>query len=251
MPSFQPPIIEAVLDIECELPADFSLPSLEKIAQEQLKASHPKKRHKLRFQAEIQENPEESRLTKAEKTIEALQFCTPDEKQIIQIRSTGFSFNRLVPYTSLDDYLPDIQQAWSTYVQLAKPLSVKLVKMRYLNRISIPAAPEGIKIEEFFTIAPRDIPDCNLVMHQMLSRRTATDPETNSIVNLTIASEPFNPSITDVYPFILDIEVMKPEVCSADDWSGILDKIQVLRGLKNKIFDNILTEKCKTHLSTH
>ena len=67
--------------------------------------------------------------------IQALQFLHADEKQLVQVRAQGFSFNRLAPYTSLDDYLPEIERTWHLFVGLASPVQIRVVQLRYINRI--------------------------------------------------------------------------------------------------------------------
>ena len=51
----------------------------------------------------------------AKRAIQSLQFLHEDEKQLVQVMAQGFSFNRLAPYTSLDDYLPVIQRTWELF----------------------------------------------------------------------------------------------------------------------------------------
>ena len=70
--------------------------------------------------------------------VQALQFLQDDERQLVQVRVQGFSFNRLAPYTSLDDYLPEIKRTWGLYVDLVKPVQVRQIRVRYINRILLP-----------------------------------------------------------------------------------------------------------------
>jgi uncharacterized protein (TIGR04255 family) len=55
----------------------------------------------------------------------AFQFLKNDEKQLVQFRNEGFSFNRLAPYTTLDDYLPQIKKNWEIYRIVAAPSEIR------------------------------------------------------------------------------------------------------------------------------
>lgn len=67
-----------------------------------------------------------------------LQFLKNDEKQLVQIRPQGYSFNRLAPYGGFDEYLPEIERAWRLFVDIVMPLQVKLIRLRYINRFLLP-----------------------------------------------------------------------------------------------------------------
>jgi uncharacterized protein (TIGR04255 family) len=99
------PIIESILDIDCEIAPGFDFPAVEAEIHSAVRAVYPKMRHAL-FQAhEISQKGEAAPELSIRQGLQALQFLTVDEKQIIQFRAGGFSFNRLAPYSHLDDYL--------------------------------------------------------------------------------------------------------------------------------------------------
>jgi len=120
-----PPIVEAVLDVDCDLPPGFNLAALEGPSRERFSAQYPK------FQTQfIQEHRIETKADAAPKTssrsaVQALQFLHEDAGQLVQVRAQGFSFNRLAPYSSLDDYLPEIERTWRLYVDLVSPVQIQ------------------------------------------------------------------------------------------------------------------------------
>src|ERR1700734_902652 len=153
-----PPIIEAVIDVECDMPAQFNLLALEQAARTKFAGDYPevKKRHieQHRFQPRGEEPAEHT----TSRGIQALQFIRSDKTQLIQVRATGYSFNRLAPYGSLDDYLPEIERTWKDFVEISAPLQVRVVRLRYINRFLLPLKEGKLSFEEFLTVGPQ-LPD--------------------------------------------------------------------------------------------
>src|SRR5262245_14624718 len=104
------PIVEEVIDIECDYPPGTPVAALEEAALEALKDRYPKFRRQFLQEHEFQTPPQGEPKHSVRQSVHALQFGADDEKQLVQIRAIGFSFNRLAPYTSLDDYLPEIER---------------------------------------------------------------------------------------------------------------------------------------------
>ncbi|MEO0017409.1 MAG: hypothetical protein RLZZ522_692 [Verrucomicrobiota bacterium] len=94
------PIIEAVVDIDCDLPPTLDLLSVRGVIEGTLRERYPKFRQQM-----IQEHlftkegdaPAEFRVSQG---LGAMQFVADDEKQLVQFRPNAFSFNRLAPYGS-------------------------------------------------------------------------------------------------------------------------------------------------------
>src|SRR4051794_5849007 len=108
------PIIEAVIDIDCDMPPGLDLKVLESPARERFQDQYPGLRtqfiqeHRIQVAPDVSVSPEMS----VRQAIQAFQFVSQDEKQLVQLRTAGFSFNRLAPYKSLNDYIPEIQRTW-------------------------------------------------------------------------------------------------------------------------------------------
>lgn len=86
------------------------------------------------------------------RAIQALQFLQDDEKQLVQVRAQGFSFNRLASYTTLDDYLAEIQSVWELFTGLASPVQIRTIRLRYINRILLPLTNGSVELEDYFEI---------------------------------------------------------------------------------------------------
>ncbi len=237
-----PPIIEAVLDIECDLPPNFKISTLETQARKEFKKSYPKFRQQFIQLHEFKKEPNKPpKVSVKDAGVQALQFLKNDETQLIQLRTQGFSFNRLSPYTSLDDYLPQIKSAWTAYVKLASLVQVRLIRLRYINRILLPFDNESLIVDEYFRNGPRSADEDKLTLIGFLNQYSAVDLKTGYQVNSVLTSQAPE---GDKLPIIFDNSAVALEIGEPGDWPWICSKIVELRQLKNDTFRSTLTEKC-------
>lgn len=236
-----PPIVEAVLDIECDLYPSFQLSDFEGQAGQVFLESYPKPRQLFLHEHKIKKGLESSPEMSFRQSIKALQFLKDDEKQLVQVRDSGFSFNRLAPYTSLDDYLPEIERTWGLFVGLVKPVQIRSIRLRFINRILIPFESGAVDLDLYFKIAPKMPEEGKLALTGFLNHYQAKEIETGSQINIVLtAQQPEG----DKLPVIFDNTVLAPISCGPGEWNEISGKILVLRDLKNRIFRKALTQQC-------
>lgn len=236
-----PPIVEAVLDIDCDTPPNVELQALEESARERFHDQYPKSRKQFSHEVQFEAKPEALSSLSARHAIQALQFLTNDEKQLVQVRAQGFSFNRLAPYSNLDDYLREIERTWRLYVEVAEPIMTRLVRLRYINRITLPTEAGKVDLDDFLKIGPRSADQETLSLTGFLIQQSAVEKESHHQVSLTLHSRsPEN----ELLPVILDIAVAHPVEVAPSDWEAIHETMKSLRRLKNRIFLNTLTDKC-------
>jgi uncharacterized protein (TIGR04255 family) len=238
----KPPIIEAVLDIDCDLPPGQELAGLEKAARDTFRAAYPKLRtqfvHQVEFSAKPGTAPESAVRSQR---VQAFQFLTQDEKQLVQIRAQGFSFNKLTPYTTLDDYLPEIERTWTAYRALASPLQVRAVRLRYINRILLPLTDGKCKLDDYLEAAPQLPDEERLALTGFATQRAAIEKDTGHQINIVMTAQKPN---GDRLPIILDICVMAPGPGDPADWAWLTGRIVAIRRLCNRIFEESVTESC-------
>ena len=236
-----PPIVEAVLDIDCDVLPGQDFASLQAVAQQAYVRDYPKQRSSFlaEFQIEpLSDGPARIRDTQG---IQAFQYLTDDEKQIVQVRPQGFSFNRLAPYTHLDAYMPEIERTFRLFRELASPVQVRAVRLRYINRISLPLVNGKLDMEEYLTIGPRNPDGARMASAGFLIQQTLIEADTKIYVNVVLTNQPVE---KDDLPIILDIQASTDVRLEADDWTGIVQHVMALRHLKNHVFWKALTEKC-------
>jgi uncharacterized protein (TIGR04255 family) len=236
-----PPIVEAVLDIECDLPPDLVFSTLEQPARDRFSDRYPVARIQFIQEHQIGLKPNEQPPLSIRQSVQAFQFLQSDEKQLVQLRTQGFSFNRLAPYSSLDDYLPEIERTWQIYVELANPIQIRLVRMRYINRIELPIGTGLFQLDDYFKVCPRLPEEEKLSFVGFFNQHAAVEIETGNLVNIVLTAQP---SSERQLPVIFDTTVASSIGGEINDWLLIREKILDLRNLKNRIFKNTLTDKC-------
>lgn len=234
------PIIEAVVDIDCDTPIGQSLESLRESAKRAFESTYPVFRERIVHAHTFAAAPEAGALVGSERALGALQFFSHDEKQLVQVRAGGFSFNRLAPYGSFDEYLPEIRRAWDRYRALVTPSQVRKLGLRYINRIILPGHKE-IELDEYFRVAPRTPDDSGFVLTGFIQQQTATERGTGNQVRTVLAGQP---PVSEGTPVIFDNTVQADFVREPLDWQSIELKLLDLRRLKNEVFRLTLTETC-------
>ncbi len=239
-----PPIVEAVFDVDCDLPPGLDLTSLEGPSRALFADVYPKFQTQLMQGLNIEAVKDGQPSVTASTAVQSLLFRHDDEKQLVQVRAQGFSFNRLAPYTSLDDYLPEIERTWRLYVQLVSPVKVRAIRLRYINRILLPmtaTTEKAVDLDEYFKIGPRLPDEEGLILSGFLSQQAAIEKDTGLHINWVLTSQG---AIDEKLAIILDITVASTIAAAPADWPKMRRSIDALRNLKNRAFENTLTRKC-------
>lgn len=234
------PIVEAVLDIECDLPPRFNLKQAGELAGSAFKESYPQARPQFSHHFHIEAHQDAAVEQSMRREVEAFRFYQDDGRQLIQIRKTGYSFNRLAPYSSFDDYLPEIRRTWEVYREITTPVQVLAVQLRYINRLQLPLKKDGVELEDYFRNGPK-LPGKGLVFEGFLNQSVARDQATGYMVNTVLAAEPPK---EDHLPVIFDNGVRAVLRTDPNDWEMLESTFQALRDLKNRIFESTLSESC-------
>ncbi|MGC8561395.1 MAG: TIGR04255 family protein [Phycisphaerae bacterium] len=237
-----PPVIEAVLDIGCDLPPTLNWAVLEAAALLAYRDSYPK------FQRLLSGKPPSGGTAgpppmSGTGGVQALQFFHEDGKQLVQVRSGGYSFNRLSPYAGLDAYLPEIKRTWDIFLGIANPKVIRALRLAYINRINLPVKGPTVDIAKYLkTVQPPD--EGGLALTGFLSKYTLAEEGTGNIADVLLTALPPEPGCL---PIILTIAACCTESREPGDWLWIAESIRGLRALKNR--NRSRGQKCKTALN--
>jgi uncharacterized protein (TIGR04255 family) len=235
------PIVEAVVDLDCVMPPGQDITALEAPARDAYGDRYPNVRPVYVGEALIEHHAGAAPEVSTKHGIQGYQFWQKDERQLVQVRAQGFSFNRLAPYTSLDDYLPEVERTWRQFVGIASPFEVQRVRLRYINRILIPTVDGRVELDDYLRGGPRLPDEKRLQLTAFVNQQIAVERETSNQVNIILASQPPE---GDRCTVILDIAAMREERTPPTTWDSLLAQVQSLRGLKNRVFRDSLTDKC-------
>ena len=235
-----PPITEALIDIRAELPVGVELPHLEKL-HEEIKSQYPTMKLRNRWEGMVEFKEGQAPTSEAKDLgPDGILFWSADEKQLVQYRLDGFTFNRLRPYKAWDIMKAEAQPLWDIYVSRIEPIQVSRLALRYINSIEIPE--KSFELEDYLAEPPRIPKGLSQVIEQFLSRVVVGFPEFDAKAVITLAPQPSNnPNVTSIL-FDLDISRSVNLGPSSQDIWVILSK---LRELKNMIFDKYITERTK------
>jgi uncharacterized protein (TIGR04255 family) len=238
-----PPIVEAIIDIDCDMPPEFEVGAQIERAQGLFSGDYPqfKKRylHSQEFEGKIGESP---KLKSSNVNVQSLLFQKKEEDQLIQVRKNGFSFNRLTPYTSLDEYLPEIERTWTLFVDQFSPRLVRRIGLRYINRILLPLESGGLELDDYLKVGPKLPKDSSLQFAEFMHQQKLVEQGTGNAANVVLSTQPTE---NEKLPLIFDIGTTKDVSFEPSGWAEVKTTIESLRELKNHIFFDSLMEKCK------
>lgn len=166
-------------------------------------------------------------------------FLQVDEKQLVQARRRGFSFNRLAPYEGFDHYRTEIKTRWKQFCEVIAPVRVTSVKMRFINRIEIALDDGQVDLDQYLTVGPRAPDEDAFGFAGFSSRSVMFEKATGVQVILSLASRP---STVDAIAIIMDIEAAIQCDCDPLDVDAIFERLEIVRLTKNLAFRKSLEE---------
>lgn len=235
------PIVEAILEVTCDFPLTTDLQRFQEVAKEQLRTVYPKARRQNVESHEFRKEGEKPAEVSVRQEVGALQFFAEDERQIIQFRREGYSFNRLAPYGSLDEYLPEIERTWEIFRKIVEPIQVRRIGLRFINRLPLPTINGRVELNEYLKLSPQLPDEKTLEFIGFVNQHSAIEKDTGNQVNITLVMQPLE---GETLPIIFDIDAFRMVAMSPEDWPAIRSIVDSLRILKNLVFKRTLTEKC-------
>ncbi len=235
------PITEAVLDIRVEPHPSLDLTKLGAI-HDRVVSRFPDQQGITDFEAGIVVAPEGGQ-TITQTSARPLGFLlrSGDQTKVTQITRTGFTFNKLKPYEDWARFQSEARELWQYYVELAEPVKVTRVALRYINRIELPLPFADFK--EFILTAPEIAPGISQGLDHFFMRLEIPYPNELAAAIVTLTIDRSTPIIETV-PIIFDIDVFRVSPFLPLS-SLIWESLESLRLLKNRIFFSSLTERAK------
>ena len=183
----------------------------------------------------------------SKRALEALRYFRKDEEQLVQIRSSGYSFNRLRPYPGFEQCLQDIERTWCTYREAIEPLEVRELRLRFINQIEIPfeSVEKTVELDSYLAIGPKLPDDDRLQMAGFLHRHQVVEPSSGNRAIITLNDQSrTDAQHSDRLSILFDIATARSLSCEPSDWSTIEQTLRSLRSLKNLVFSRTLTQRC-------
>lgn len=230
------PITEALIDIRVKLPANFDVTAFDDLDTKELKEYSVKERQ-TEFSADLKVVEDQPLFKARSKGVRGFLYKSEDNKNIVQFRVDGFTFNRLRPYTTWEEMVGAAKELWQVYTKYSAPIQVTRIATRFINHIKLP-----LPIEDFATYmnAPPQNPSKQDVVAGYLTRIKLMDKKNDIGTNIIQTFE--KGTENRVITLLLDIDTYSNKNYKADD-PGIWDQFDKLRIKKNDIFFDSLTDK--------
>jgi len=234
------PITEAALDVRVRLPKDISLDVLETIRDETYPALH-RRPVKVEFRVGMSESdPLAAPKGEILNTPLGFAYATEDRKQVFQIRTDGFTHNRLEPYVDWDSFSQEAKRLWARYVAVARPETIEILGLNYLNRILVPlGAPFEDYFRTYIQVAP-DLPQTVNSYNLTFQLSWPGDEGILAFVGQSLAppvKEGFAAMVLNIQAFT-QLNKSASEVQEDDIWKTF----NILRDVKNSVFESCITD---------
>lgn len=246
LPLKNPPIAEAIFDIQVELPPSFVLPDAGELKGSELEGSYPETRKVFMQQHTIQLGGETTPQGEMKSQFRGYHFLSKGGQQIAQFRVDGFTFNRMSPYSSFDEYLPEVKRLWDFYRKMFKPVVVRRVALRYINKIILPIEGTRLNTDDFLVYGPHFPDEEDMSLAQFSHQQLFVDNQTHHCANLTLALPPGNiketpsPSVE----ILFDIDTFCHQLHFSPSDEKIWNLFGQLRTFKNRLFECSLKPRC-------
>ncbi len=235
------PIAEAVFDIRIE---DLDPAVLDRI-RPFVDMDYPQREDTVLSGAEIETGPLGMR-TRSVHKMNGFRFTSEDGKQIVQMRSDGFTFSRLAPYQDWKAFYTESRRLWLAYVSLAGRVRLTRVTLRYINQIEVPAGEA--RVDDYLRTRPEispDMPTTTSGFYLSLEVPIPALEATAQIVETVLTSTDESACLQ----LVLDIDVFRPlqriEFTGEPDMYELDTTFRQLRSAKNLVFEASITDKSR------
>lgn len=167
-----------------------------------------------------------------------VRFQSGDKKHIAQFNRDGFVFSRLEPYESWEQLYGEGMRLWSVYVELAQPVEIHRIGLRYINRIQLP--PDELRYEDYLEPAPMPPKGLDVPFYGFLHQDTLAVPGHPYGVNVIKTIQPPGAPGVQGLGLILDIDAFTTQGFESE--AALLEqRLLEMRWLKNKVFFGSVT----------
>jgi uncharacterized protein (TIGR04255 family) len=164
---------------------------------------------------------------------------TADGLQVANFGKDGFAFSRLKPYVNWEQFSNEALRLWAIYLDLAKPVEVQRLGLRFINRLILPI--ETAKLRDYFVHSSRAPDGLELPLIAFFNQNTFAVPEHDLAIQISQTREPFQ-SPTKEVGLILDIDAFTLKGFEIKD-DVLQNRLNQLRWLKNKAFFGSVTQQ--------
>jgi uncharacterized protein (TIGR04255 family) len=236
----KPPITEAIIDLQVELPPETGLQNLRDLHRE-VALDYPTPEDMMMLQSAWQFGASITATTN--QTIAGLRFLSKDKKQICQARLDGFSFSRLAPYATWQSFHAEAYRLWEVYRKKVQPKYVQRIAVRYINRLDLPqVSNQPLDFKDYLRTIPEIAPGLPQALSSYLMQLEIPQEDLKTMLIINQALLP--PARENHVSVLLDIGMFR-EVNLLSTDTTFWDQLEELRQQKNNVFEACITDKTR------
>jgi uncharacterized protein (TIGR04255 family) len=229
------PIVEAVIHWQARAQQPFEPDAVQAELSIKLADYQSEQLHRVHLEAKVS-GQGDAPVVQHEKDWHGFRLSSADKLHIVQFTRDGVAFSRLQPYQDWDHFAASAKSAWRAFVEIAVPLEIQRLGVRFINHIPV-AAPEILRD------VLRDPPTCpsNLPLNDFVYQSTFSVPDQPFGIRVIKVMQPQQMGQPLSSGLLLDCDVYttKPITCEE---LAVDEALTKMRWLKNKIFFALLTE---------
>ncbi|MCX7049361.1 MAG: TIGR04255 family protein [Candidatus Sumerlaeota bacterium] len=161
------------------------------------------------------------------------QLQSTDKLYHSQINRNGFVFSRLQPYPGWDQFIYEARRLISVYMEIAKPLEIAKLELRYINRFALPS--KDFCLEDYLRFVPQTASSTDFSHAGFFYLDILRQPHRPYLINLIRTVQSSQGFQSDGDGLIMDIEVFTPKLIELSIES-LAHRLDEMREIKNEIF---------------
>lgn len=228
------PIVEAVIHWQAHAKTDLQPEALKASLQARV-ADYPEVTdiRRLAFRVKVGEGKSTQ---EHEDDWDGLRLTSKDGRYVAQLMREGFALSRLQPYEDWGSFSAEALRMWGVFKEIAKPMKVTRLGVRFINRINLPQVPT---MDSVLRNPPKRLKSLGLPISSFLYQSTHDVPAYPYQVKVvdTIQSTESGPAL------IVDIDAFTTREFGLDEDDVLAERLEHLRWLKNKAFFSLLTQE--------
>ena len=238
------PIAEAIIELQCDLPAEVTLEDLARVVDREVFTSESPA---VFISGQIEVSPDGIKGDTTGQQIGHL-YRRSDGLRAIQSRLNGFAYSVLAPYDRWETFSSEAWEHWQTYRDIARPTKVSRLGVRFVNRIDVPQA--SIEIKDYL----RTSVDVSPYLPQITASYflQVVVPLLSFDASATITSTVAPPPSPDATSLILDIDTWRLLDISLEgdaESERLREALNELRAAKNFVFEACITDATRGLIS--
>ena len=167
-------------------------------------------------------------------------FESSNMLHVAQFGRSGFSFSRLEQYDDWTQFTGEAIRLWKIYVELAEPIEIERLGIRFINMIEIKSSTE---LSSWLSNPPSSPSGLNLPVQNFVHQTGYSIPDHPYGLNVVQVIQPSGNSPNGSLSYILDLDVSTVELPIESDDSQMIQRLEDMRWIKNKAFQSYMTEE--------